>query len=117
MVIIPEHGNVTRQPLYSNGSLYIETCPALAVNNTYDLYIEAYDTAFNIAYSYRRTVNLYFTPTPIDPWITMPIVITSSFTIMVSVILFAVVYDSKQPQMEQKGNLEEFDESSSHESA
>lgn len=84
-------------PLFDNGTLYVRQIPGLPANRTYLLRVLAFDLANNSAISYSRTINRYPSPDPpIDPNVTMPVVVTSSLVLFAIVSLLAYVYDRRQ---------------------
>ncbi len=88
---------VQNYPMFDNGTLYVRQIPGLPVNRTYLLRVLAFDLVNNSAISYSRTINRYPSPDPpIDPNITMPVVVTSSFVLFAIVLLLAYVYDRRQ---------------------
>lgn len=89
--------NRTEYELLYNGSYYAASINRLQFNRSHELWISAFDMANNSATTYHLTVNLIeSTHTPIDPSVTMPIVVLSSLTLMAMVIGVAVVYDKRR---------------------
>jgi hypothetical protein len=89
--------NRTEYELLHNGSYYVASIGRLQSNRSHDLWISAFDMANNSATTYRLTVNLIeSTYTPVDPWVTMPTVVSSSLALMAMVICLAVVYDKRR---------------------
>jgi len=89
--------NRTEYELFHNGSYYVASIGRLQSNRSHDLWISAFDMANNSATTYRLTVNLIeSTYTPVDPWVTMPTVVSSSLALMAMVICLAVVYDKRR---------------------
>lgn len=89
--------NRTEYELLHNGSYYAASIGRLQANRSHELWILAFDMANNSATTYKLTVNLIeSTYTPIDPWVTMPIVVSSSLALMAMVICVAAVYDKRR---------------------
>jgi len=89
--------NRTEYELFHNGSYYAASVDRLQANRTHDLWLLAFDMANNSATTYHMTVNLIeSTYTIIDPWVTMPTVVSSSLALMAMVICMAVVYDKRR---------------------
>ncbi len=89
--------NRTEYELLHNGSYYVASIDRLQSNRSHELWILAYDMANNSATTYHLTVNLIeSTYTPIDPWATMPTVVSSSLALTAMVICVAVVYDKRR---------------------
>ncbi len=89
--------NRTEYELLDNGSYYVASIGRLQSNRSHELWIYAFDMANNLATTYKLTVNLIeSTYTPIDPWVTMPTVVSSSLALMAMVICVAVVYDKRR---------------------
>lgn len=81
--------------LESNGSLYVTNEAILSFNNSYRIWIEAYDTAMNHRSSYSRLVDLIPPETTKDPYLTMPFVIGTTI-ILLAVIILLAIYSSKR---------------------
>ena len=93
--------NRTEYELLDNGSYYVASIGRLQFNRSHELWISAYDMANNSATTYHLTVNLIeSTYTPVDPWVTMPTVVSSSLALMAMVICLAVVYDKRRARDE-----------------
>ena len=93
--------NRTEHELLHNGSYYVASIDRLQFNRSHELWISAFDMANNSATTYHLTVNLIeSTYTPIDPWVTMPTVVSSSLALMAMVICLAVVYDKRRARDE-----------------
>jgi hypothetical protein len=80
-----------------NGTYYTGSVPAFPNGGTFNVYIIAY----NQTDQPRTSSNVYITynpdaPEPVDPSVTMPIVVGSSIAIMVVVVVLALVYDRRQ---------------------
>jgi len=89
--------NRTEYELLDNGSYYVASIGRLQSNRSHELWIYAFDMANNSATTYKLTVNLIeSTYTPIDPWVTMPTVVSASIALMAMVICVAVVYDKRR---------------------
>ena len=89
--------NRTEYDLLHNGIHYAASIDRLQANRSHELWILAFDMANNSATTYHLTVNLIeSTYTPIDPWVTMPTVVSSSLALMAMVICTAVVYDKRR---------------------
>ena len=89
--------NRTEYELFHNGSYYVASIGRLQFNRSHELWISAFDMANNSATTYHLTVNLIeSTYTPIDPWVTMPTVVSSSLALMAMVVYLAVVYDKRR---------------------
>ncbi|MGY5861928.1 MAG: hypothetical protein RTU09_06100 [Candidatus Thorarchaeota archaeon] len=94
--------NRTEVKLLHNGSYYVASIDRLQNNRSHDLWILAFDMANNSATTYHLTVNLIeSTYTPIDPSVTMPIVVSSSLALTAIVICMAAVYDKRRASSEQ----------------
>ncbi len=94
--------NRTEYELLYNGSYYAASIDRLQSNRSHELWISAFDMANNSATTYHMTVNLIVaTYTPIDPWVTMPTVVSASLALMAMVICTAVVYDKRRAWDEQ----------------
>ena len=97
LTILDSTMNRTEYELLDNGSYYVASIGRLQFNRSHELWISAFDMANNSATTYRLTVNLIeSTYTPIDPWVTMPTVVSSSIALMAMVICLAVVYDKRR---------------------
>ena len=93
--------NRTEYDLLYNGSYYAASINRLQFNRSHELWISAFDMANNSATTYHLTVNLIQpTYTPIDPGVTMPIVVSSSLALMAIVICMAAVYDKRRGSSE-----------------
>jgi hypothetical protein len=89
--------NRTEYDLLHNGIHYAASIDRLQANRSHELWILAFDMANNSATTSHLTVNLIkSTYTPIDPWVTMPTVVSSSLALMAMVICTAVVYDKRR---------------------
>ena len=66
LIVQSASGNVTDFPLLFNGSLYVSMVPRLGANDTYTMFVRAFDNANNSATSYRITLDTHVTPPPID---------------------------------------------------
>lgn len=96
LVVNPSSADRIKHPLGFNGSLYISEIPALQMNRTYNLFIQAFDKANNSATSYSRSIDLrILTTTQVDPHITFLPVVLSSSVVAVIVILLACFYDRR----------------------
>ncbi|MFW9833627.1 MAG: hypothetical protein ACFFEK_06505 [Candidatus Thorarchaeota archaeon] len=80
-----------------NGTYYTGSVPAFPNGGTFNVYIIAYNltdhprTSTNVLINYDPEA-----PTPVDPTITMPVVVGSSIAMMVVVTVLALVYDRRQ---------------------
>ncbi len=93
--------NRTEYELLHNGSYYVASIDSLQSNRSHELWILAFDMANNSATTYHLTVNLIqSTYTPIDPGVTMPIVVSSSLALMAIVICVAAAYDKRRGSSE-----------------
>ncbi len=82
-----------RHLLPYNGTHYTAWLAPLGLNATFQVHVEAYDWAMNVATSYTLTVDLSpRPPPPLDPWVTMPLVVGSSLVLMVVVVVVAYAY-------------------------
>ena len=79
-----------------NGSHYIESVPALPINESYTLRVFAFDMANNSRNSYVRNIDLRISGPLIDPNITMPVVVGSSIGLFALVIVLTYFYDKRQ---------------------
>lgn len=80
-----------------NGSLYTGSVPAFPNDGVFNVLIRAFDTENNSRESYDVDITYEANPViPIDPWITMPIVVTSSLGLMVVIAGIALVYDRRR---------------------
>ncbi|NOR38109.1 MAG: hypothetical protein GQ580_00805 [Candidatus Thorarchaeota archaeon] len=94
--------NRTEYELLHNGSYYVASINRLQFNRSHELWISAFDMANNSATTYHLTVNLIeSTYTPVDPWVTMPTVVSSSLALMAMVICLAAVYNKRRAWDEQ----------------
>jgi len=102
LTILDSAMNRTEYELLHNGSYYVASINRLQFNRSHELWISAFDTANNSATTYHLTVNLIeSTYTPIDPWVTMPTVVSSSLALMAMVICLAAVYNKRRAWDEQ----------------
>jgi hypothetical protein len=90
--------NMTLNSLMTfNGTLYTGAVPAFPNDGLFDVYILAYDTtnrsrtSSNVQYDFESDPVI-----PIDPNLTMPVVVISSIGLVAVVIGLAFVYDKKQ---------------------
>jgi hypothetical protein len=93
--VISGDGNDSIFLLEFNGSLYVTNEAILAFNNTYRLWIEAYDNAMNYRLGFGHTIDLVpINPEdiPKDPYLTMPYVIGSSIALLAVIILVSFYY-------------------------
>jgi len=89
--------NRTEYELLHNGSYYAASISRLQSNRSHELWLLVFDMANNSATTYHLTVNLIeSTYIPIDPWVTMPTVVSSSLALTAIVICMAVVYDKRR---------------------
>jgi len=89
--------NRTEYEMLHNGIHYAASIDRLQANRSHELWLLAFDMANNSATTYHMTVNLIeSTYTPIDPWVTMPTVVSSSLALMAMVICVAAVYDKRR---------------------
>jgi len=89
--------NRTEYDLLPTGSYYAASISRLQSNRSHELWLLAFDMANNSATTYHMTVNLIeSTYTPIDPWVTMPTVVSSSLVLMAMVTCMAVAYDKRR---------------------
>ena len=80
-----------------NGSFYNAPIPAFPNSGTFTLYIRAYDMANNTRTSTDLQIVYDSDPVPpVDPNVTMPIVVGSSIGLMVAVFGLAMLYDRKR---------------------
>jgi hypothetical protein len=97
LTILDSAMNRTEYELLDNGSYYVVSIGRLQFNRSHELWISAFDMANNSATTYHLTVNLIeSTYAPVDPWVTMPTVVSSSLALMAMVICLAVVYDKRR---------------------
>jgi len=102
LTILDSAINCTEYELLDNGSYYVASLGRLQFNRSHELWISAFDMANNSATTYHLTVNLIeSTYTPVDPWLTMPTVVSSSLALMAMVICLAAVYDKRRAWDEQ----------------
>lgn len=97
-LVIENETHIVREKLLPfNGSHFSDQISALALNDTYDLFIRAFDNANNTAMSFRIEVDLRIVPgSDIDEWITMPVVVASSLAVMLVVILAARIMQKRK---------------------
>lgn len=97
LIIMDSAQNRTEYELLHNGSYYVSSIDRLQSNRSHELWILAFDMANNSATTYKLPVNLIeSTYTPIDPWVTMPTVVSSSLALMAMVICIAAAYDKRR---------------------
>ncbi len=102
LTILDSAINRTEYELLDNGSYYVVSIGRLQFNRSHELWISAFDMANNSATTYHLTINLIeSTYTPVDPWVTMPTVVSSSLALMAMVICLAAVYDKRRAWDEQ----------------
>jgi hypothetical protein len=95
------NGTLTTKQLMSfNGTVYTATAGPLDANNTYTIWIEAYDVALNLAQSYSRTFKLYVGSTSsVDPYITFPFVVGGGLVTFFAAVVLACIYDKRNPRV------------------
>lgn len=97
LIVRDSHSSETKHLMSFNGTYYTALISGLALNETYELEIEAFDIAGNHATSYKRTVDLTIrTITEVDPWFTMPYVVTSSIGLLCIVLVLAFIVDRRK---------------------
>ncbi|MFW9965048.1 MAG: hypothetical protein ACFFCX_15870 [Candidatus Sifarchaeia archaeon] len=80
-----------------NGTLYTGSVPAFPNDGVFNVLIRAFDTENNSRESYDVDITFEADPViPIDPWVTMPIVVSSSIGMMALVAGLALVYDRRR---------------------
>jgi len=80
-----------------NGTFYTASVPAFPNDGTFEVRIWAFDLANNTRNTARRIYEFVAEPpVPIDPNITMPIVVSSSIILFVVVIVLALKYDKRR---------------------
>ncbi|MFW9805471.1 MAG: hypothetical protein ACFFFK_01920 [Candidatus Thorarchaeota archaeon] len=84
-----------------NGTYYTGSVPAFPNGGTFNVYLIAY----NMTDQPRISTHTYITyspdaPEPIDPSVTMPVVVGSSVALMVIVIVIALTYDRRKSPTE-----------------
>lgn len=84
-----------------NGTFYIGSVPAFPNAGTFNVYLIAYNMTGNP----RISTNVYITyspdaPEPIDPSVTMPVVVGSSVALMIVVVVIALFYDRRKSPTE-----------------
>jgi hypothetical protein len=95
--VVTRNNYVSKHLLHYNGSLFTAQIPALRLNATFEVYIEAYDWATNRAESYSVVLDLRPTgPPPLDPWATAPIVTLGSGAVLMFVVILALIYDKRK---------------------
>jgi hypothetical protein len=80
-----------------NGTYYTGSVPAFPNGGTFNVYLIAYNQTDDP----RISTNVYITydpgaPDPVDPNITMPVVVGSSIALMVVVLVIGLVYDRRR---------------------
>jgi hypothetical protein len=90
--------NVTLHELMTfNGTYYEANIGAFPNPGTFDLYVNAYDINNNTRLG--RHINIVIvddSAPPIDPQVTLPIVVSSSAILAIVVLAFALIYDRRQ---------------------
>ena len=95
--VVTRNNYMSKHLLHFNGSLFTAQIPALRLNATFNVYIEAYDWATNRAESYSVVLDLRPRgPSPLDPWATAPIVILGSGAVLIVVLTIAIIFDKRQ---------------------
>jgi hypothetical protein len=80
-----------------NGTFYTGSVPAFPNEGVFNVFIRAFDIANNSRESYDVAITFESDPViPLDPSVTMPVVVGSSLGLMVVVMGLAVVYDRKR---------------------
>ncbi len=80
-----------------NGTLWVTTIPALQLNASFEVYIVAFDWALNRAESFSVTIDLRpGEPPPLDPWVTAPIVVIGTGSVLIVVLIVAIIYDKRR---------------------
>ncbi|MHA2178518.1 MAG: hypothetical protein ACXAAK_09220, partial [Candidatus Thorarchaeota archaeon] len=80
-----------------NGTYYTTSVPAFPNDGTFNVFILAYDNANNSRTSTNVYIEFEANPViPVDPNLSMPFVVVSSFGLIIVVIGFAFVYDRRQ---------------------
>ena len=83
-------------PLTFNGTYYTGAVPAFPNSGEFSVRIWAHDNASNTRNSALIYVQYDENPEPpIDPFVTMPIVVVSSVSLMAIVIVIAFIYDRR----------------------
>jgi hypothetical protein len=95
--VVTRSNSISKHLLTYNGTLYLGDIPALRVNTTYEVYMEAYDWAANKATSFSVEIDLRDRQEPpLDPWVTAPIVALGSGVILLLVVVIALIYDKRK---------------------
>ncbi|MFW9908627.1 MAG: hypothetical protein ACFFEF_08630 [Candidatus Thorarchaeota archaeon] len=82
-----------------NSTFYRVAFPPVESNHTYTIRVRAFDNANNSALSFPRSFDLRIIPGTItDPYVTLPIVVSSSLVLLVLVAVVAREYDKRHPR-------------------
>lgn len=82
-----------------NSTFYRVVFPPVESNHTYTIRVRAFDNANNSALSFPRSFDLRIIPGTItDPYVTLPIVVSSSLVLLVLVAVVAREYDKRHPR-------------------
>ncbi len=98
VTVIIEQGNFEyfREALVFNGTHYAYQVLGLPNNYTYSVLLNAFDTYDNVAQTSVRTLDFVtYLNTPVDPTVTMPLVVVTSLGILAGVIFVAYIYDKR----------------------
>ncbi len=97
--------NVTVHDLMTyNGSFYVASVDAFPNPGEFRMYVSAMDLNNNTRDGRIVTITVEEDMEPtVDPTLTMPIVVSTSSVLLVIVIMFAILYDKKQTELEELG--------------